>query len=245
MRAESARSAESSEPTAIQLPAGDYVALAQGFYFIFWGLLVTLLAGAQLLILAGIPAYSEWILGAGVVSTLTGSHRLYRVRSVGERWHRRTRVLFVLGLLLAYFCIFFFLWRRLPNNNYLMGNALAFAASGILYLVAFNRAVAALATALGRHNMAMESQLLSASNIGLLLLPFASIVIYIISLALIHQSEPLAELQSLLGRANLLVIVVVLLPFSLTLSLAWSCKDSVLHELAGIDRPRDPGSGRS
>ena len=245
MRAERVRNAESSENTAVRMPAGDYVALAQGFYFVFWGLLVTLLAGAQLLILVGIPVFSEWVLGAGVLATLVGSRRLYQVRSAGERWHSRVRVVFTLAILLTYFCVFFYLWRRVPSSAYLMSNALAFAATGILYLVAFNRAVAALATALGRRNMAMESQLLSASNIGLLLLPFACVIAYVISMAIFHKSEPLAELQSLLGHANLLVIVVVLLPFSLTLSLAWSCKDVVLRELAGLDRPRELGSGPS
>ena len=153
--------------------------------------------------------------------------------------------MFALAVLLAYFCVFFYLWRRVPNSTYLMGNALAFAATGILYLIAFNHAVAALATALGRRNMALESHLLSATNIGLLLLPFACVIAYVISMAIVHQSEPLAELQSLLAHTNLLVIVVLLLPFSLTLSLAWSCKDVVLRELAALDRPREPGSGSS
>jgi len=53
--------------------------------------------------------------------------------------------------------------------------------------------------------------------------------------------RPLSELRFLLGRANLLIIVVLLLPFSLTLSLAWSCKDAVLRQLSALDRPRDSG----
>lgn len=245
MSAERVRSAESSERPAIQVSARDCVALAQGFYFVFWGLLLTLLTGAQLLILVGIPTFSEWSLGAGVLATLVGSRRLYQVRSAGERWHSRVRVVFALAMLLTYFCVFFYLWRRLPNSAYLMGNALAFVATGILYLIAFNHAVTALATALDRRNMALESQLLSASNIGLLLLPFACVITYVITMAIFHKSEPLAELQSLLGHANLLVVVVLLLPFSLTLSLAWSCKDVVLRELAAFDRSREPGSGPS
>jgi hypothetical protein len=245
MRAERVRSTESRETPAVSMPARDYVALAQGFYLIFWGLLVTLLMGAQLLILVGGSAFSEWFLGMGVLTTLAGSRRLYQVRSAGKRWHNRASVVFALAALLTYFCVFFYLWRRAPNSSYLMGNALAFAATGILYLIAFNQAVAALAIALGRPNMALESQFLSASNIGLLLLPFAGLIVYVISMAFVHQSEPLAELQSLLAHANLLVLVVLLLPFSLTLSLAWSCKDVVLKKLAALDGPHEPGSGPS
>jgi hypothetical protein len=242
MRAERVRSAESRERPAVPMPARDYVALAQGFYLVFWGLLVTLLAAAQLLILVAIPTFSEWFLGAGVLATLVGSRRLYQVRSAGERWHNRVGAVLTLAVLLTYFCVFFYLWRRVPDSLYLMGNAVAFAATGILYLIAFNHAVAALATPLGRPNIGLESHLLNASNIGLLLVPFACLIAYVISMAILHKSEPLAELQSLLARANLLLIVVLLLPFSLTLSLAWSCKDAVLRELAALDHPREPGS---
>ena len=245
MSAERVRSAESSEHPAIQVSASDCVALAQGFYFVFWGLLVTLLTGAQLLILVGIPTFSEWFLGAGVLTTLAGSRRLCRVCSPGDRWLRRVRVVRALAMLLAYFCIFFYLWRRVPNNPYLMGNAVAFVATGILYLIAFNHAVAALATAFDRRSMALESRLLSASNIGLLLLPFVGVIAYVITMTVFHESEPLAELQLLLSHASLFIVVVLLLPFSLTLSLAWSCKDVVLQELAALDRPREPGSGPS
>ncbi|HUI07848.1 MAG TPA: hypothetical protein VL486_12670 [Verrucomicrobiae bacterium] len=245
VRAERVRSAASRERPAVQIPARDYVALALGFYLVFWGLLVTLLTGAQLLIFVGASTFTEWFLGAGVLATLIGSGRLYQARSAGERWHSRARVVFGLAILLVYFCFFFYLWRRVPTSAYLMGNALAFAATGILYLVAFNHAVAALATALGRPNMALESHLLSVSNIGLLLLPFVCAIAYVIGASILHKGEPLAELQSLLGHANLLVIVVLLLPFSLTLSLAWSCKDVVLRELATLDHPRELGSGPS
>jgi hypothetical protein len=31
----------------------------------------------------------------------------------------------------------------------------------------------------------------------------------------------------------------LLLPFSLTLSLAWSCKDAVLRQLSNLDHPED------
>ena len=245
MRAERAGRVASSERPAFQMPARDFVALAQGFYLVFWGLLVTLLTAAQLFVLVGVSTFTEWFLGAGVLATLIGSRRLYQVRSAGERWHNRVRVVFALAILLTYFCFFFYLWRRVPTSAYLMGNALAFAATGILYLVAFNHAVAALAAALDRPNMALESHLLSASNIGLLLLPFAGAIAYVVSMSILHKGEPLAELQSLLGHANLLVIVVLLLPFSLTLSLARSCKDVVLRELASLDHPRELGSGPS
>ena len=90
--------------------------------------------------------------------------------------------------------------------------------------------------------MALESRVLGAGNAALLLLPFACIIAYLIGMVAIRNSNPLVELQSLLDRVNLLIILLLLLPFSLTLSLAWGCKDAVLRQLAKFDLkpPKDP-----
>ena len=228
----------------LHVPAGDYVRLAQGFYFVFWGLLLTVLTGAQLLMPIDMPPFAEAFLGVGVLATLIGSWRLYQVRSLGKSWHQRIRQAFTLAAMMTYFCVFFYLWRRVPMSAYLLGNVLAFAATGIVYVIAFNRVVAVLAAALGRKDMVFESRMFGSGNIGLLLLPFACIIAYIIGMAVLQHSDPISELRFLLGRANLLVIVVLLLPFSLTLSLAWSCKDAVLRQLSALDHPRDPSGDR-
>jgi len=216
---------------AAEVTARDLVRLAQGFYFIFWGLLVAVLTSSQLLMSIGVHVFTESFLGAAVVAVLVGSWRLFQVRSLGEIWRRRARVVLALAVLLDYFCIFFGLWRRLPENTYLLGNALAFAATAILYLIASNHAMAALATAFGRPDMDVESRLLGGSNIALLLLPYISLVIYLVFATAIRHGNAFIELQSLLDRINPLVILVLLLPFSLTLSLAWGCKDAVLRQL--------------
>ena len=149
-------------------------------------------------------------------------------------------MVFAFAALLNYFGVCFWLWRRVPENTYLLGNALAFVATGILYVIAFNRAVAALARALGRPDMAFESRILGASNVLLLLLPFVCMIVYLIGMAVIRHGNPFVELQSLVDRVNLLFVLVLLLPFSLTLSLAWGCKDAVLRLLATFDRkPRE------
>jgi len=229
----------------LHVPARDYVRLAQGFYFVFWGLLLTVLTGAQLLMPIDMPPFAESFLGVGVLVTLIGSWRLYQVRSLGKSWRQRVGQAFTLAMLMAYFCVFFYWWRRVPLSAYLLGNVLAFAATGIVYVIAFNRVVAVLASALGRKDIVFESRMFGSGNIGLLLLPFACIIAYIIGMAVLQRSDPISELRFLLSHANLLIIIVLLLPFSLTLSLAWSCKDAVLRQLSTLDHPRDPGTDPS
>jgi hypothetical protein len=231
-----------SDAMDLKVPTRDYVRLAQGFYFVFWGLLVTVLTGAQLLMPIEIPPFAELFLAAGVFATMAGSWRLYQVRSLGKLWHGRMRWTFALAALMTYFSPFFYLWRRAPDSAYLLGNVFAFSATGMAYVIAFNRVVAALAVVLGRKDMAFESRVFGAGNIGLLLLPFACIMSYIIGMAVLQKSDLLSELRFLLSRANLLIIIVLLLPFSLTLSLAWSCKDAVLRQLSNLDHPRDFGA---
>jgi hypothetical protein len=144
------------------------------------------------------------------------------------------RTALALAGLMVYFCMFVYLWRRTPESVYLLGNVFGFAAVGILYIIAFNRVVAALAATLGRKDMARESRVFGTGNIGLLLLPFAGIVAYIVASVVVQRGNLLSEMRFVLSRANLLVIVVLLLPFSLTLSLAWSCKDAVLRHLSNL-----------
>ncbi|MGD1021009.1 MAG: hypothetical protein ABSA12_17010 [Verrucomicrobiia bacterium] len=223
----------------LHVPARDYVRLGQGFYFVFWGLLVTVLMGAQLLILSDIPPFAELFLGLGVLATTVGSWRLYQVRSLGELWQRRTRTTLALAGLMVYFCLFVYLWRRAPDSDYLLTNVFAFGAAGILYIIAFNGVVAVLAATLRRKDMALESRVFGTGNIGLLLLPFAGIIAYIVVSTVLQRGSLLSEVRFVLGRANLLVIIVLLLPFSLTLSLAWSCKDAVLRQLSNLDHPED------
>jgi hypothetical protein len=225
--------------TNLRVPARDYVRLGQGFYFVFWGLLVTVLMGAQLLMLSEIPPFAELFLGLGVLATTVGSWRLYQVRSLGDLWHRRALTTLALAGLMVYFCLFVYLWRRVPDSDYLLTNVFAFGAAGILYIIAFNRVVAVLAATLRRKDMALESRVFGTGNIGLLLLPFAGIVAYIVVSAVLQKGNLLSEVRFVLGRANLLVIIVLLLPFSLTLSLAWSCKDAVLRQLSNLDHPQD------
>jgi hypothetical protein len=188
------------------------------------------------------PPFAELFLGVGVLSTLIGSWRLFQVHSLGEKWRNRMRWALSLAGLMTYFCVFFYLWRRTPESTYLLGNVLAFAATGIAYLIAFNRVVAVLAAVLGREDMVFESRVFGSGNVGLLLLPFAGVVVYILAMAVLEKTNPLAEFRFLLGRANLLIIILLLLPFSLTLSLAWSCKDAVLRQLSNLDHPRELGA---
>lgn len=229
--------AETSTNSHSHFPARDLVRLAQGFYFIFWGLLLAIVMGTQLLIALELYTVTELLLAGGILATLVGSWRLYQVKSVGPLWRTRTGWTLVVALLMTYFCVLFYMWRRTPMNSYLLANALAFLGTSILYMILLSRTVAALAAGLDRRELLLESRLFSVSNIGFLLVPFVGTLIYVGILSLRRQSDLLFELGFLLAKSNVLVVILLLLPFSLTLSLAWVAKDAALKELASLDNP--------
>jgi hypothetical protein len=233
----SVREAAATKPERI--PARDLVRLAQGFYFIFWGLLLAVLVGSQSLAGLFFQPIADLLLAGGVLGTLAGSWRLHQAKSVGPLWQGRARWTLALAMLMTYFCIFFCMWRRMPQNTYLLANALAFVGTSICYMVALNRSVAALARVYGRRELVVESRVFGASNIGILMVPFVGALAYVCVMAIRHQTSPLVELEYLFYRASLLVVILLLLPFSLTLSLAWVAKDATLRELSCLDADRE------
>ncbi len=227
--------------------ARDLVRLVQGLYFIFWGVLVTVVVGTQVLVSLWNRSFTEVFLAAGVVSILIGSLRLAQVKLerlqpalLGRLWERRARVILRLAMLLAYFGVLFFMWRGAVGSVYLQVNALAFVVAVIVYLIILSRTVAALAAGLGSDELAMESRLFNVGNVGLLLLPCLLALIYLAVMTVQHGTNLLVEFSILLSRLSLLVAMVFLLPLSLTLSVVWAAKDIALRRLAEIDLDRDP-----
>ena len=226
-------------PAVGQASAQDLVHIAQGLYFIFWGVLISLVIGVQIVATLWLRTFAELFLAAGVLATLVGSWRLtqahlagLRPAAIGALWRRRARGVFWLAMLLAYFCVLFFMWRRAVENVYLQINALAFVAVGIWYLIILSRTVAVLAVSLGHSEFTLESRLFNASNVGLLLLPFLGALTYVGVMAVRRHSDLLVEFNILLGQLNVVTALIFLLPLSLTLAMVWAAKDIALRRLA-------------
>ncbi|NQU11238.1 hypothetical protein HQ590_10635 [bacterium] len=234
-------------PRSTAASVADLVHLTQGFYFIFWGLLVTVLISAQIVVSLWLRTFAEVFLLGAVLAMVVGVARLRRVRLDGgtsgppaQCWQRQVRRLWWVTLLLAYFSLVFYLWRRLPGHPYLQLNALGFVACGLLLLILLNLVIAALAQTLGRANLALESRWFAAVNVVLLVLPLVATAAYVMAMAARRQTNVLLEFQALLGRLNVFVLVALLLPLSLTLSLVWAAKDLALRDLAAWTEPPTP-----
>ena len=230
-----------------KLSAAALVRLVQGFYAIFWGLILTAVVAAHLLAgsrpaLTYISGFDIGLLALGLAAVLIGSWRLWRVRLGGDdadrqriAWRERTETLLGAAVMLVYFAVFFCAWRQLPHNEYLLANALAFLGAGVVYTVLLNRVVSVLAPALGRRDLAVESKWYGAGSIGFLLLPLIGVLVYAFVVAAVKHTSVVPEIIRLADRANIVLVGVLLLPFSLTLSLIWAAKDAVLEQLSGMN----------
>lgn len=177
-------------------------------------------------------------LGAGVLVVVAGSWRLAQARlavlPAGEPWRRRANRLLVAAGTMAYFCIPFYLWRRAPESSYLFANAGLFLFAVASYVVVFNQAVAGLGVALGEPMLTAEARLFNWGNIGLLAL-LAGFVGCVWALAAARDLALQTALGLLFGQVHPAITLGLLLPFSLTLSVAWGAKDTVLDRLMEHD----------
>ena len=233
--------AESADNPA-KLSAATLVRLVQGFYAIFWGLILTAMVAARVLAEPRPHAFDVGLLALGLAAVLIGSWRLWRVRLGGDdadrqriAWLEGTEALFGTAVALAYFAVFFCAWRQVSNSEYLLANALAFLGAGVVYTVLLNRVTSALAPVLGRHDLAVESKWYGAGSIGLLLLPLVGVLVYAVGTAAVNHTSAVFEIHELLDRTNIVVAGVLLLPFSLTLSLVWAAKDAMLEQLSAMN----------
>jgi hypothetical protein len=223
------------KPSALdRLASGELGRLTFGFYLVFWGKLIVLAALCELLAVFAPRFPAALVLVGGYVALGVGAWRLHQVQGLGESWRRRTRDALIAAGLLLYLCPFFLMWRRLPANLYLLGHALAMLAVLCYSLTLHCQIVAALGRAIGKRSLVTQSVLFGTVAIVMLFPPFA-LFAQVTVLAARSGRDPLGLVQFWLERGPSWVVLVLLVPFALTLSLVWAAKDIVWHRL--LDRP--------
>jgi hypothetical protein len=217
-------------PALDTLSAAALARLSLGFYFLFWGLLVLIAALTESLTIVTLRPLSVILIGTGCLAMTTGAWRLTTVTGLGDSWHRRTWALFIATALVAYLSIFFVLWRRIPVNAYFLGHALAFFAMVLLTLCLLCLPVMVVARAANRPGLAMQAGAFGTTALVLLLPPFSLIVQRMIE-ASRNGVDPYSLLQFWVAHTSIWITIILLVPFSLTLSLLWAAKDLVLEHL--------------
>ncbi|MEI6082941.1 MAG: hypothetical protein WCS70_01420 [Verrucomicrobiota bacterium] len=217
-------------PTLNNLSAAALAQLVLGLYFLFSGLLMLVAALTESFVATALRPLSVILIGAGGLGMATGAWRLHRVTGLGEAWRKRTRDLLIATVLAAYLSLFFILWRQLPTNGYLLAHALAFFALVLVTVCLLCLPVRVLAHAADRPGLAVQAGAFGTVALVLLVPPFGLIAQRMIE-ALREGVDPFALLQFWVAHTAVWITMVMLVPFSLTLSLLWSTKDLVLDHL--------------
>jgi len=213
-----------------RLASNDLARLTLGFYCVFWGALVVLAALSESLTSISMGIQHGVVLGAGCVAWVVGAWRLHQVSELGDSWRRRTREALIATGLLAYLCRFYLMWRRVPVNLYLLGHALAFLALFCYFISMCCQLVAVIARAAGKRSLMVQAILFGTISIVMLFPPFA-LIAQLMVIAGRDGRDPVSLLQFWLERAQPWMVLVMLVPFALTLSLVWTAKDLVLARL--------------
>jgi hypothetical protein len=225
-------------PNGHVIPALDLLRIGHGLSFAFWGLFVMLLSLVQIVISGAPRKFEFFMLGSGVLGIVGAAWRLRQARGLSRVWRKRAEALFATGLAVAYLFPFFWMWRRLPLNIYLLAHALLFAGAVIYYATSISWVIAELAKIWRRRSLAIQAALVGAATLLMVLVPFLFLTKALINTA--HSGvDPISMLQLELERTKLWIPLLALFPFSLTLSLLWAAKDIALHELtASAQTPR-------
>jgi len=224
-----------------RLGGDDLARLTLGFYCVFWGALVMLAALCESLTSMSVRFVPVFVLGAGSLTLVVGTWRLHQVNALGDSWRRRTREALIAAGLLAYLCPFYLMWRRVPVNLYLLGHALAFLAVFCYSVSLCCQMVAVIGRVADKRRLVVQAILFGTISIVMLFPPFA-LFAQLMVLAGRAGRDPLGLLQFWLGRAQPWMVLLVLVPFALSLSLVWAAKDLVLQRLLAARATEPPSS---
>jgi hypothetical protein len=216
-------------------PAAAWLEVAHGFARLVWSLplLLFLLTGAvqfPQFPLFRLPSYTF-----AVIIALWGLAALRRARSADPSWNRRIRRTQALCLLLLYFAPFMQWWIHLPMVDHLTLNIYGLTITCIMLLWNLCRLAELVAVHLDNRTFFIEARLCGIAVLALLLVPVLGFQVYALGLAVVygmplHQSTIILPYLPWAGA----IFALMLVPFSLTIAIAWKAKESAYRQLKAL-----------
>ncbi len=208
--------------------------LVRGLSALFWGLPATLIVGFGTAMLGWFQ-----VLSIGPILVTTGL-LLYGLWQLGafQRQERPWRLALDRARLLALINFglspFLFWWNRLPENFFFSVVVSLLSVTGLVFLFNLNLVIARLGEMLPDETLRQETRQFTAVNRVLLIVLVVLLTTYLFVLQTPNLPLPLMILLSGLQRfSQSLLLLLVLLPLSLTMALLWKTKevimDSVFH----------------
>lgn len=217
--------------------------LVRGLSALFWGL------PASLIVCVGTANAGWFSLFKMIPATaatgllLFGLMQMDSFQKQERPWINALERAKLLALINVGFSPFLFFWNRMPDHFFFEQVVNLMALTGLLFLFSLNHVLARLGAMLPDETLRHETTQFTALNRGLLLALLLLTVIYLTLKQASSLPEQVLDIQQWLERYNwlergrlLVVMLLVLLPLSMTMALIWKTKEVILESVFGPRR---------
>jgi len=202
--------------------------LVRGASRVYWGIVLALILGTQLVKVELLEAMRIPPYIVGLLLTYWGILLLYGAGPITSHWSKMSKACCFLGLILLYFTPFLYWWEQAPEEIYYAVNAFLFWSCTIFILVLLNQMASELALRTKDKLFALEAHLSVWAVVLMLGIPLLLTVIYAFYFGLRHQTSPFAHLKVLIQGSPGHMSIIVLLPFALTIINLWKTKQKCI-----------------
>ncbi len=210
--------------------------LVRGLSALFWGLPGTLLVCVLMAVaefprvLGGTPP----LIATGLL--LFGAFELAHFKPQERAWQQAIDRAKLLALVIVGLSPFVYFWSRLPTEAYYYQIVIALAFLGLLFLYQLNLVLQRLAAMLPDETLREDTRFFTRLNLTLMMVALVLVGGYYLLAELDSLPQAVIEVLDLVQMARIrfaFVVVVVLLPVSMTMSLLWKSRDVVLSSVYG------------
>lgn len=208
--------------------------LVRGLSALFWGL------PAALIVCVG-TATAGWFKAFSVVPGLAatglllfGLWQLGAFQKQERTWRAALDRARLIGLVNFFLCPFLYWWNKMPEQPFFTLVVVLLALSGLLFLFNLNLVLARLGDMLPDETLRQETRQFTAINRGLLVVVLLLAGAYIFLLQMPNLPVSLLIMVVRLERmSQVSLLMLTLLPLSLTMALIWKTKEVILESVFG------------
>jgi hypothetical protein len=208
--------------------------LVRGLSALFWGL------PAALIVCVG-TATAGWFKAFSVVPGLAatglllfGLWQLGAFQKQERTWRAALDRARLIGLVNFFLCPFLYWWNKMPEQPFFTLVVVVLALSGLLFLFNLNLVLARLGDMLPDETLRQETRQFTAINRGLLVVVLLLAGAYVFLLQMPNLPMSLLIVIVRLERmSHWSLLMLTLLPLSLTMALIWKTKEVILESVFG------------
>lgn len=215
----------------LAISADALLRAARGFSCIFWGIPLSILLYSGMLDVRIPPLLRLPTYVVGVFVVYCGVILLQRAGPLSALWPHRVREALFLLLLEVYLAPFVYWWRQMPSVPYYVANVVGMVFCTAAGLFVLNMLAADLAKSLHDQVLHAEARVSSWLSLVFMIIPAVDAVIRSIRSVFEAGSMMFMETFPIPPEMPRWMYAVALIPFTLTMAVAWKAKELSLKRL--------------